>query len=129
MPYFINDWCIGCTICYKRCPVPCIWGDGGVKGVVAKAKELHVITAADCIDCGSCASYCPVDCIQNEKGAIEKKIDAKKRPIALVREENCTSCEWCVDACPFGCIDMVVPDAPGEFFRVARVTRTKDCVG
>ena len=26
MPYYINNECIGCTICAKKCPVPCIWG-------------------------------------------------------------------------------------------------------
>lgn len=107
--------------------MPCIWG--GEAGRVAKAKELHVIDPSVCIDCGACASYCPVDCIQNEAGVIEKKIDTKKRPIAVVREENCTGCEWCVDVCPFDCLEMVTPEQPGEFFKVARDVRPKDCVG
>jgi len=127
MTYYINEWCIGCTICAKKCPVPCIWG--GEAGRLAKAKEFHIIDPSVCIDCGACASYCPVDCIQNEAGVIEKKIDAKKRPIAIVREENCTGCEWCVDVCPFDCIEMVKPENPSEFFAVARVVRPKDCVG
>ena len=127
MPYYINDECIGCTICAKKCPVPCIWG--GETGALAATKEMHIIDPSVCIDCGACASYCPVDCIQNEAGVIEKKIEAKKRPVAVVREENCTGCEWCVDACPFDCLEMVKPDNPGEFFAVARNTRPKDCVG
>jgi Na+-translocating ferredoxin:NAD+ oxidoreductase subunit B len=126
MPYYINEWCIGCTICAKKCPVPCIWG--GEAGRLAKAKEFHIIDPSVCIDCGACASYCPVDCIQNEAGAIEKKIESKKRPIAVVREENCTGCEWCVDVCPFDCLEMVKPENPGEFFQVARNVRPKDCV-
>jgi len=127
MTYYINEWCIGCTICAKKCPVPCIWG--GEVGLIAKAKEMHVIHPDSCIDCGVCASYCPVDCIQNEAGVLERKVDAKKRPVAVVREENCTSCEWCVDVCPFDCLEMVTPDNPGEFFKVARNVRQKDCVG
>jgi formate hydrogenlyase subunit 6/NADH:ubiquinone oxidoreductase subunit I len=127
MPYFINNECIGCTICAKKCPVPCIWGGEG-PGKWAKTKELHIIEPGACIECGVCASYCPVDCIQNEKGVIEPKIEAKKRPVALVREENCTGCEWCVDVCPFDCIEMVRPENPSEFFAVAKVVRTKDCV-
>lgn len=127
MAYYINDECIGCTICAKKCPVPCIWGPEGV-GVTAKTKEMHIIDPKACINCGVCASYCPVDCIQNEHGVIEPKIEAKKRPVALVREENCTGCEWCVDVCPFDCIEMVRPENPSEFFAVARVTRPKDCV-
>lgn len=127
MPYYINDWCIGCTICAKKCPVPCIWG--GEAGVTAKAKELHIIDPSVCIDCGACASYCPVDCIQNQDGLVEKKIESKKRPVAVVREDNCTGCEWCVDVCPFDCLEMVTPEHPGEFFKVARNVRVKDCVG
>ena len=127
MPYFINQECIGCTICAKKCPVPCIWGDR--VGEWAPTKDLHIINPPDCIECGVCASYCPVDCIQNETGTIEPKIEAKKRPIAVVREENCTGCEWCVDVCPFDCIEMVKPENPSEFFAVARVVRPKDCVG
>jgi formate hydrogenlyase subunit 6/NADH:ubiquinone oxidoreductase subunit I len=125
MPYFINDDCIGCTICAKKCPVFCIAGD---------VKQLHTIDPSLCIDCGVCASYCPVDCIENERGQIERKIDAKRRPIAVVREENCTGCEWCVDICPFDCLEMVDAEEgsahpQNEFFRVARNIRPKDCVG
>ena len=127
MPYYINNECIGCTICAKKCPVPCIWG--GEVHVWAKTKEFHIINPPDCIECGVCASYCPVDCIQNEKGLIEPKIEAKQRPVAVVREENCTGCEWCVDVCPFDCLEMVKPEHPGEFFAVARNVRPKDCVG
>ena len=78
MPYYINNECIGCTICAKKCPVPCIWG--GSVHEWAKTKEFHIINPPDCIECGVCASYCPVDCIQNEKGVIEPKIEAKQRP-------------------------------------------------
>ncbi len=129
MSYFINEECIGCTICAKKCPVPCIWGDE--TGVSAKTKDRHIIEPGVCIDCGVCASYCPVDCIHNDRGVVETKIEAKHRPVALVQEKNCTGCEWCVDACPFDCIEMVIggDDPATEFFKVARVSRMKDCVG
>ena len=48
MPYFINQECIGCTICAKKCPVPCIWADK--MGEVAVAKQMHVIDPSACID-------------------------------------------------------------------------------
>jgi len=125
MTYYINEWCIGCAICAKKCPVPCIWG--GEVGHLAKAKEFHIIDPRVCIDCGACASYCPVDCIQNEEGVIEKKIEAKKRPIAVVREENCTGCEWCVDVCPFDCISPSPNNGPQYLGRVQ--VDEKTCVG
>jgi formate hydrogenlyase subunit 6/NADH:ubiquinone oxidoreductase subunit I len=128
MSYFINSECIGCTICAKKCPVPCIWG--GALGDYAKVKELHIIDPKQCIDCGVCASYCPVDCIHDNSGKIYKKIEAKRRPIAVVREENCTGCEWCVDICPFDCLEIVTKEnRQGEFFSVASNVRVKDCVG
>lgn len=118
MAYFINSDCIGCTICAKKCPVPCIEGD---------VKKLHVIDPSECIDCGVCASYCPVDCIQNQDGIIEKKIEANNRPIAVVYEDNCTGCEWCVDVCPFDCLEMTEGDSPVT--KIAANVRPKDCVG
>lgn len=136
MAFFIADDCIGCTICAKKCPVFCIWGTAG-PGHTGLVKEMHVIDPTVCIECGACASYCPVDCIANEKGVIEKKIEAKKRPIAIVREDNCTGCEWCVDVCPFDCLEMVprpgvTPEQAAEgsqMDKVARDVRPKDCVG
>lgn len=137
MSYFINDECIGCTICAKKCPIPCIWDKESI-GKVAAAKELHVIDPKLCIDCGVCATYCPVDCIQDQRGVIKPKIEAKKRPIAIVNEDNCTGCEWCVDICPFNCLEMVPREGyeawgdikyTSQMQKVARDVRTKDCVG
>jgi len=125
MPYYINNECIGCTICAKKCPVPCIWG--GSVGEWAKTKEFHIINPPDCIECGVCASYCPVDCIQNEMGKIEPKIEAKQRPVAVVREDNCTGCEWCVDVCPFDCIYPSPGNTAAYLGRVE--VNEKTCVG
>ena len=57
MPYYINNECIGCTICAKKCPVPCIWG--GTVHEWAKTKEFHIINPPDCIECGVCSYVCP----------------------------------------------------------------------
>ncbi|KFZ27076.1 MAG: NADP-reducing hydrogenase subunit HndC [Candidatus Izimaplasma bacterium HR2] len=52
--YIIQDNCVGCTICAKRCPVQCITGE---------RKGLHVIDQDACIQCGECFASCNFDAI------------------------------------------------------------------
>lgn len=51
--YFVSDKCIGCKICYSRCPQKSI--DITVKPVVIDQKH--------CIRCGNCYEICPARAI------------------------------------------------------------------
>ena len=49
-----ENWCIGCTLCIKACPVDCIIG---------AAKQMHTVIEDLCTGCELCIPACPVDCI------------------------------------------------------------------
>jgi len=52
-----ENWCIGCTLCIKACPVDCIIGGN---------KRMHTIIEEQCTGCELCVPACPVDCIAME---------------------------------------------------------------
>lgn len=52
-----ENWCIGCTLCAKVCPVDCIIGSN---------KWMHTVIEEQCTGCELCVAACPVDCIHME---------------------------------------------------------------
>ncbi|KKW66781.1 ferredoxin [Lampropedia cohaerens] len=55
-----EDWCIGCTLCLKACPVDAIVGAN---------KTMHTVIEQDCTGCELCVPVCPVDCITLENAS------------------------------------------------------------
>lgn len=52
--YFVTDRCIGCKLCYSKCPQKCI--DISVKPVI--------IHQENCLHCGNCHEICPARAIE-----------------------------------------------------------------
>ena len=52
--YFITDACIGCKLCYSKCPQNCI--DISVTPSIIRQKN--------CLHCGNCYEICPVRAVE-----------------------------------------------------------------
>lgn len=52
--YFVKEGCIGCKLCYSKCPQKCI--DISVKPVVIRQEN--------CLHCGNCFTICPARAVE-----------------------------------------------------------------
>ena len=51
----IEDNCVGCTACARKCPVNCISGE---------KKQVHKIDQSLCIKCGNCMDVCKFNAVE-----------------------------------------------------------------
>ena len=52
--YFVTDRCIGCKLCYSKCPQKCI----------DISRKLVVIQQEHCLHCGNCMEVCPARAVE-----------------------------------------------------------------
>lgn len=52
--YFVTDRCIGCRLCYSKCPQKCI----------DITRKPAVIAQEHCLHCGNCFEICPARAIE-----------------------------------------------------------------
>ncbi|MDR2898465.1 MAG: NADH-quinone oxidoreductase subunit NuoF [Spirochaetaceae bacterium] len=55
--FTINDSCIGCGACARRCPANCITGE---------KKSMHVIDQSKCLKCGECLKACKFNAVSKK---------------------------------------------------------------
>jgi NADH-quinone oxidoreductase subunit F len=53
--YIDEEFCSGCGLCIKNCPVDAISGE---------KKEVHVINQEKCIQCGECINHCKFNAVK-----------------------------------------------------------------
>ena len=64
--FILEDKCIGCGLCARRCPADAISGE---------KRQLHVIDQDRCIKCGECYSVCKFDAVsRNHPSLVAERV-------------------------------------------------------
>ncbi|MDO4290631.1 MAG: 4Fe-4S binding protein [Eggerthellaceae bacterium] len=58
--FVINDYCVGCKVCLRQCPVRAI----------RTHKFACMIDQKACVGCGKCIERCPFNAVERVEGAV-----------------------------------------------------------
>ena len=120
MARFINENCIGCTLCTRSCPV------GAISG---KAKERQVINPAVCIDCGACGAVCANGAVENGEGIVCSPVPPARRLRPVIDGGKCTGCQLCIENCVINALALTDPQFKGDVHIVSSLVKEAACTG
>jgi formate hydrogenlyase subunit 6/NADH:ubiquinone oxidoreductase subunit I len=120
MAYYINEQCVGCTVCSSVCPV---------KAISGALKQRHFVNPKRCIECGVCGKACPKDAIQDSAGNTVKRVPRTQWDKPYFDSRNCSACSICIEICRFKCIDLTRPQFKGDLKVYAYLKDPSKCVG
>lgn len=120
MVYFINEQCVGCTVCSTVCPVKAISGE---------RKQQHSINTKRCVACGVCGKVCPKGAIQDAEGKTVTNMPRSQWKKPAFDASICSACSICIDICTFKCVALTRPKYKGDLNVYAYLKDEKKCVG
>ena len=99
MTYQINETCIACGACAKKCP------EDAIEGEIKVGFEIDPIL---CMDCGTCFNTCKKGAITDPYGnKSPKKGKGKNNSKARIETQTCAGCKTCFMNCPMEAIEIV----------------------